>query len=185
MDYKDIVQAIKDITGLEIEVKYNALRSPCFGIGEHAYEIMPEEDCIEAAMFDLYDFLENKHIDYYHIQLPKVIERKNTDFVFEYTKKQLSNYGIKIKNFTKELLEIFIILHEFGHAHHLFVEYNKNVEQYIKDTREVCDKNNYEMRFLGEENGFYKHKELFTEKYADNFALKHFVEICNILKIEL
>lgn len=182
LDYETICKTIKEVTNLNIPIKYNCYCSPCFGIGDYAFDIIPNE-FIDCPMFDINDFLENKHIKFYHISLPKKINFKKNSYIYNYTKKQLTNMGIKIKKFTTEMLEIFIILHEFGHANQLFIEFKEDVEKY--NSYHIKHNNSYDCKFLNAENSFYEHKKAPMEQYADSFAIYYFEEVCKKLNIYL
>lgn len=186
MSYEEIVAIIKRVTGLDVPVYFNdieATGSPYFGIGEHSWDIMPKE-FIDCAFCDVEDFIENKHLEYYHVGLPDKILKKNDEYVFRVTSEQLKQSGIKIR-LTKLLMETFIILHEFGHAHQLHVAYNGDVVKYLCDTSKESQSNSYKIKadgLAGTEEGLRKHKELETEKYADNFALKYFEQVAELVK---
>lgn len=188
MDYKKIVKIIKKVTGLyEVPVYFNDISanchgSPYFDIGDHAWDIIPE-DLLDNPMFDVVDFITNKEIGLYHIGLPKNIIRDNKEFEYKITNEQLKSNGIKLK-LTKDILETFIILHEFGHAHELFIKYNKNVEKYISETIKETSYNSYIIKIEGlggTEEGLKIHKLLSTEKYADQFAIKYLPEVLPLI----
>jgi hypothetical protein len=186
MCYEEIVEIIKMVTGLEVPVYFNDLEatgSPYFGLGEHSWDIMPEE-FMDCPFCDVEDFIENKHLHYYHVGLPSKILRKNEEYIYRVTSEQLKQSGIKIR-LTELLMETFIILHEFGHAHQLYISYNGDVEKYMCDTSSVSQSNSYMIKadgLAGTERGLLMHKELSTEKYADNFALKYFKQVAELVK---
>lgn len=186
MFYEEIVSIIKRVTGLDVPVYFNdieATGSPYFGLGEHAWDIMPKE-FIDCAFCDVDDFIDNKHLHYYHIGLPDEILKKNEEYIYKVTSEQLKQSGIKIR-LTKLLMETFIILHEFGHAHQLYIAYGGDVEKYLCDTLGNSQSNSYNIRadgLAGTEKGLRKHKELSTEKYADSFALKYFKQVAELVK---
>lgn len=189
MSYELIVEHIKNITGINVPVYFNnheanCSGSPYFGLGEHTWDICPD-DTIFDAFFEPIDFIEQKDLHYYHIGLPtKILRKPNNDYIYKVTYEQLQQRNINIE-LTEELLEIFIILHEFGHVHHLFCGYNSDLLKYIRETEEKTGYKSYEIRsngLAGTEEGFRLHKTLETEIYADNFALNYFEEVVNSLK---
>lgn len=185
MSYEAIVEVIKKVTGLEVPVYFNdieATGSPYFGLGHHSWDIMPE-GFIDCPFCDIDDFITNEHLCYYHVGLPNKIIKKDDEFIFRITNEQLRQNGIYVK-LNKLLMETFIILHEFGHAHQLFVSYNGDIVKYICDTSQECGANSYEIKNYGlggTEEGFRIHKRLSTEKYADNFAIKYFADVIKLL----
>lgn len=180
MDYAVIVDAIKRVTGLDAPVYYNDMEasfqgSPYFGIGNHIMDIVPEE-VLNDPFYDPIDFIENSHIGYFHIGLPEKIFRKKNDFVYRVVGELLKENGINTK-LDEALLEVFVILHEFGHAHQVLVSYEGNIERYIIDTHKESDFNSYLIRTSGlggTEEGLRLHKSTLTEKYADAFAVQYF-----------
>ena len=190
MSYVKIVDNIRDITSINIPVYFNSneancIGTPYFGVGHHIEEICPAEVLYGSmTMFDSIDFIENKHINLYHIGLPDKIIKDHDRYVYTIVQEQLNSTKVNIK-LDEKLLEAFIILHEFGHAHELFVAYNKDVEQYIKETNQENDYITYmikERGLAGTDAGLRLHKSSSTEHYADNFALKHFKQLVDSLK---
>ncbi|PLS19350.1 hypothetical protein CVD28_02745 [Bacillus sp. M6-12] len=189
MDYRGMVEVVKQVTGLDVPVYFsdmeaNCIGSPYFGIGNHSIDIWDEvgEDLFDDPMFELTDFIENKHLKYYHVGLPDKIMKKDDDFLYTVTEEQLRENGIAI-TLTRPLLETFVILHEFGHAHELFVSYEGNVEKYLQETTEENNHTSYQIRAYGlggTEKGLRLHKSTATEKYADAFAIQHFQKVIKI-----
>lgn len=188
INYEKITEVIVEVTGLNVPVYFNDMEANCtgtpyFGVGKHCWDIMPEE-MIDNPMFITEDFIENKHLKFYHVGLPNNILRKNDDYLYKVTQEQLDDKGICIL-LNKSLLETYIILHEFGHAHELFVSYNGSVEDYLAKNYEEHAQSKYEIRasgLAGTEEGLRLHKLSTAEKYADNFALQNFEEVVKVAK---
>lgn len=187
MGYEKIVEVIKEVTGLNVPVYFCDIEagfkgSPYFGIGHHIWDIVPE-DLLDNPMFEAVDFIENKHLKYYHVGLPEEIMKKNDAYVYKVIEEQLKSNGINI-SLDKSSLEVFAILHEFGHAHQLLVSYNGDVEQYLADTLKESRANSYLIQtngLGGTEQGFLLHKSIPTEKYADSYAIKYFNQVIGII----
>lgn len=188
INYEKITEVIVEVTGLNVPVYFNdkeadCIGTPYFGVGEHCWDIVPE-DMLDNPMFVAEDFFENKHLKYYHVGLPNKILGKHDDDLFKVTQEQLDERNINVL-LNKPLLETYIILHEFGHAHELFISYNGNVEAYLAKTYEENAQSIYEIRtsgLAGTEEGLRLHKKASTEKYADNFALQNFEEVIKVAK---
>ena len=183
MNYQQIVEVVKDITKVDVPVYFDDKSatyggSAYFGLGEHSWDIVPD-DFLDDAMFEVEDFIENKHIGYYHVGLPKQIEKDGKEFVFQVTKEQFSERKIAL-DVDQEVLETFVILHEFGHAKQLLVDYQGDVISYIQDTNQASRYMSYFIRsngHAGTEKGLRLHKSLETEQFADDFALTHIEEV--------
>lgn len=183
MNYVQATELIKKVTGLNVPVYFNDMEanaggSPYFGVGEHAWDIM-DEDMIDHPMFELADFIENQHLKYYHVGLPNKIMKPGDEYIFKVIQKQLFDNGMQIE-LNEVLVEIFIILHEFGHAHELFVSYQGDVEHYLRETTEANRHASYQIKTYGlggTEEGLMLHKSTATEKYADAFAIQYFESV--------
>lgn len=188
MNYESITEVIKVVTGLNVPVYFNDMEanymgSPYFGVGEHGWDIMPE-DMIDNPMFDIVDFIENKHLKFFHVGIPETILKKNMESAFNVTAEQFKTKGIHI-TLTKALLDTFVILHEFGHAHELFVAYKGDVERYLGETTQANRKTSYEIKMYGlagTEEGLKLHKSTATEQYADNYALQYFEAVVKVAR---
>jgi hypothetical protein len=188
MDYQQVTEVIKEVTGLDIPVYFNDMEancggSPYFGIGNHAWDIM-DEDTFDNPLIELTDLIENKHLKYYHVGLPDTILKNSVEHIYKVVGEQLKENGIEI-TLDKPHLETFIILHEFGHAHELFVTYKGDVEHYLSETIQENRHTSYQIKSYGlggSEEGLRLHKSTDTEKYADNFALQYFESVVNVLK---
>lgn len=183
MNYHQIVDVVKEVTKVDIPVYFNDNQanyggSAYFGLGEHSWDIVPD-DFLDGAMFEVEDFIENKHIDYYHVGLPNQIEQDCKPFIIQVTQQQFNERGLAL-SVDQELLETFVILHEFGHAKQLLVDYQKDVEAYLRDTNRASRYMNYFIRsngHAGTKEGLRLHKSLETEQFADDFALTHIEEV--------
>lgn len=179
MDYRKIVEVAKELTKVNVPVYFDDMSANCggsayFGLGEHTWDIVPD-DFLDDAMFDVEDFIENEHIGYYHVGLPKSIEKEGKDFIYQVTQEQFNERNIKLQ-VDQELLETYVILHEFGHAKQLLVDYKGDIISYMQDTHEASRYMSYFIRsngHAGTEKGLRLHKSLDTEKFADDFALTH------------
>lgn len=189
MDFMAITHVVKEVTGLhEVPVYFNDMEanckgSPYFGVGEHCWEIADEE-LLDHPMFELVDFIENKHLRFYHVGLPEKIIDQDDDYVFKVVGEQFKEKGIKLQ-LDERLMEVFIILHEFGHAHELFVSYQGDVEKYLSETTEENRTASYHIRAYGlggTEEGLRVHKSTATEKYADEFALQYIERVAEKAK---
>ena len=187
MPYEEIVEVIREVTKLDTPVYFNNMEanchgSPYFGVGKHILEICPEE-IFNDPMFEPIDFIENKHIGFYHIGLPAKILKRSNGYLCKAVREQLQKAGIDMF-LDEQLLETFIILHEFGHAHELFVSYKGNAERYISETAHENGYNSYIIKsngLGGTEEGLKIHKSSLTEQYADNFAINHFKQVVEML----
>lgn len=183
MDYQQIVEVVKDITKVDVPVYFddksaNYGGSAYFGLGEHSWDIVPD-DFLDDAMFEVEDFIENKHIGFYHVGLPKQIEKDAEEFVFRVTQEQFSERKIAL-DVDHEVLETYVILHEFGHAKQLLVDYQRDVVSYMQDTSQASRYMSYFIRsngHAGTEKGLRLHKSLETEQFADDFALTYIEDV--------
>lgn len=188
MNYEQVVEVVKHVTKVDVPVYFNDDQanhggSAYFGIGEHSWDIVPD-DFLQDAMFDVEDFIENEHIGYYHVGLPKRIEQDCKDFILKVTQEQFHERGIAL-NVDQRVLEVFVILHEFGHAKRLLVDYKKDVIGYLRDTQEASRHMSYCVRsngHAGTEKGLRMHKSLDNERFADDFALTYVEEVASRCK---
>lgn len=179
-----MTNVVKEVTGLyQVPVYFNDMEancggSPYFGVGEHCWDIVDEE-LFDNPMFELVDFIENQHLKYYHVGLPtKIVDQADTH-IFNVVAEQLREQGINVMLNTT-LIELFVILHEFGHAHELFVTYQGDVEKYLSETTQESRHASYQIKSYGlggTEEGLRIHKSTETEKYADDFALRYFEQV--------
>lgn len=191
MDYCKVTEIIKKATKLDVPVYFNDMNancsgSPYFGLGDHAWEIVDDE-FLQNGMFDVEDFIENKHLGLYHVGLPDKIVRDKHDYMYEVVQKQFNERGFDMV-VNETLLETFIILHELGHAEQLCIAYEGNVEKYIQET---SMENRYMSYFIksngyaGTAEGLRLHKSISTEMYADNFAFLYIEEVLQEAKKQL
>lgn len=185
MNYEAIVNVVKEVTGLhQVPVYFNDNEanyggSPYFGVGEHCWDIVVDEEQLDNPMFELVDFIENQHLKYYHVGLPEKIVDKGDEYVFKVVREQFKEKGMDFR-LDESLMEVFIILHEFGHAHELFATYQGDVERYLCETTQESRTASYQIRSYGlggTEEGLRIHKATETEKYADDFALCYFKQV--------
>lgn len=181
--YEKYVKAIKKITKINVPVILNSDEADYSGgayAGFCGYEqvIIPRWH-IENGMFEFEDFLEQEHIKYYHIGLPSVIFNKGRGE--KIMKEILKSLDIP---YSIQAVEVFIILHEFGHAHDLFYRCKGNLSEYLK-TREERKQAVYALRESGLDNytAQKRYRQIPTEKYADDFAKKYIHQVLNSLNI--
>lgn len=186
-DYRLIVDVIKDVTQIDVPVYFDCMEancsgSPYFGLGKHGWDVV-DDDFMSNPMFELEDFIENHHLPLFHIGLPNRILKEKDGYVYKVTEEQLKEHGIHIK-LDESLLEIFIILHEFGHAKQLYVDYEGNVEKYLQETRQESRSASFQIRhdgLGGTEEGLRIHKSTSTEQFADSFAIEYFEQVTDII----
>lgn len=189
MRYEEVVQVVKEVTNLHQVPVYlndkeaNFSGTAYFGIGEHYWDIA-EPEMLDHPMFELIDLIENTHLKYFHVGLPSEILVDKYDYVYLIVGELLAERGIELK-LDKELLEVFVILHEFGHAHELFISYKGDLQRYLSSTTKENQYISYQIKMdglCGTEEGLRIHKSKATEKYADNFALSYFEKVIDAMK---
>lgn len=130
------IEKVKSLTGLDVPVYLNGdkglfISNAYFGVGDYGLDIMPDDE-YTMGMFDLIDFLEDKHLKYYHVGLPDNIIGLRDKESDKHIRKKFKEYGVNLE-VNNRVFEIFVLLHELGHAHQLFVEYKGSVSKYIQD----------------------------------------------------
>lgn len=183
--YQIYVRAIRKVTKMKVPVKFNSPEANYSGgayAGFSGYEdIIAPDLCYNpalSAMFEVEDFLQPKHLKYYHIGLPDQIYEKN-DYVDTIMKEVLKSIGVP---FSIEAVEAFVILHEFGHAHYLFCKCKGNIRNYLA-TRKEREKAIYRLRQsnLSSLEIQRKYRKIAAEKYADDFAKKYIHKVLRII----
>ncbi len=116
--YKAYVDIIQAVTELRVPVIYDDKEADCINgayAGFLGYEDIIAPSLYETAMFEFEDYLEPEHVQYYHIGLPSQICNGAS-----YRKEGYALVGDMLSEMsitdTTENVEVFIILHEFGHA---------------------------------------------------------------------
>lgn len=181
--YEKYVNIIREVTKLNVPVVFNA---PDANYGGGAYagfcgyaDVIAPELCYDSpisAMFEFEDFLEQEHLKYFHIGLPDKICKGEADSSENLIIKELlHSVGI---GYSVEAVEIFVILHEFGHAHYLFYKCRGNIIEYLKARRER-KKILYELRLSGFDkiDTQRRYRQIPSEKYADDFAKKYIRQV--------
>ena len=181
MSLEKVVKRIQEIVGFYVDVEYDEFINPSFGTGNRIDDVLTDDE-LYHPMFEPVDFLTNEHLHIYHVMLPTKL--KEDLRAFNYFKKTLSKKGLILSNFTD--LSVFTILHELGHAYHLYVELKGNIEEYISTFYFENQSIDYQIK----ENGFDfekindAHRLKATEIYADNYAIQHFEKVMSVLKQE-
>lgn len=184
MNYEYIVEKITKVIGLtEVPVYFNGNNYGvlAFDIGAHVKDINPNISDLNLEMFDFLKSIKNEHLKYFHVEIPEVIYCN--DYHYEVFKDLFNSKNINVK-IDKNLIEIYCILHEFGHAHQLYVQYNKNLEKFISEVYVESVNGNKKIIELGlcnTKEGLLAHKKLLAEQYADNFALNNFEKVLEII----
>lgn len=183
MKYQQIVEVIqreinevKDIPVYFNDNEANYRGSAYFGVGDHVYDIVPEEE-LDNPMFLPEDFMTNEHLKYFHVGLPSVLLPKDEQLMHNYFQYEWINRNICIP-ITTEIMDLFIILHEFGHGHDLHVYCKKDIDIYLSERTERYNRPTKTLKEL------LAYKQLKTEQYADNFAFKYLEQIYAICKKE-
>lgn len=182
--YKSYVDEIQEITGMTVPVIYDDDEANFSGgayAGFAGYEdVIAPEWYMEEPMFEFEDFLEQEHIKYFHVGLPSTIyeEGKNCgrDFIMG---ELLNSVGL---THSVEAVEVFVILHEFGHAHDLFYKCGADIIKYLK-TRQERNQIIYELKQggLNSYDSQRRYRQITTEKYADDFAKKYIKQVLSSL----
>lgn len=180
--YEEYVEAIRKITGLDVPVIFNdeeaKFNGPYFGYCGFEDEIAP--DPYEWEMYFDYDnFLTNDHINLFHIGLPERITGTHDVEFVPIMNDLLKSAGIK---YSPEAAEVFIILHEFGHAYELYVKYGKDVTRYVQ-AKQKRDSDIYRLKFLERDEQQWAYRQVPCEKEADDFAKKYIAEVLKELKL--
>ena len=184
LDYRTMVDAVKKVTGLDVPVVFNCLQANCggscyYGLGDSAWDLFDPED-LENPMICLEDLIEDCHLPHYHIGLQSNITRE--DFYTTVIQELLLDNNIQVE-LSKSMLELYVILHEFGHAHQLMVAYDGKVEKYLAETRQDREFIVYKVKNLDLDpiEGFRLYKTIPAEQYADSFAVKYLVQTGKLL----
>lgn len=184
MNYESVVSIIKEIVPelKSVEVIYNSFEAECsgssfFGLVDNHNEIMPIE-AEEEGVFEVLDFVEQEHLPYFKVHLQSNTFTGAKQYI---TKEYFEDMWIKNNINTplnQYVKEIFVILHEFGHAHDLYVNCKEQVDLYLENHR---NGNNFYEKSGNKKEDFITFKQTESEVYADQFAIKHFEEVFNKL----
>lgn len=180
MNYESVVSIIKEIVPelKPVEVIYNSFQAECggtsfFGLVDTYNEIMPIE-AEETGMFEVLDFVEQKHLSYFKVYLQSNTFSKEKQLITkEYFEKMWieNNINTPLNQYAKE---IFVILHEFGHAHDLYVNCEQQLESYLQSHK---NGDNFYVKSGNKKEDFLTFKQTKSEIYADQFAIKHFEKV--------
>lgn len=184
MNYESVVSIVKEIVPeLEpVEIIYNSYEAECsgssfFGLIDENNDIMPLE-AEETGMFSVLDFVEQEHLPYFKVYLQvNTFSGAKQYIAKEYFEKMWiqNNINTPLNQYAKE---IFVILHELGHAHDLYINCNKQLDVYLQSHR---DGDNFYVKSGNKKEDFLAFKNTKSEVYADQFAIKYFEEVFNKL----
>ncbi len=175
--YEKAVKIIKSISKLDdVQVIYDWNGSTSFGM-EHYINKTNEFDILfDNSSLEITDLIEDKHIVNFAVQLePEIVSLDSPKWIYTVTESILRKHGVHIKP-TKRQLEVYIILHEFGHAHDLYINNNRNLIKYLGN-RDKEKQIEYQIKTGGynKKDTWILHKSKPTEQYADAFASKMFI----------